>query len=119
LHVCTPLDGERIAIMDRAAKEFVGTHDFASYMAQGSDITDTVRTVYGASVVREGDFVVFRVSANGFLYNMVRIMTGTLLAVAEGKIAPEDIAAITESRDRRRAGMTAPAHGLYLRRVVY
>jgi len=91
----------------------------ASYMASDSKIRDTVRTVYEAEVTRRGDMLIFRVSADGFLYNMVRILTGTLIAVAEGKIGPEDIAAITAAKDRRLAGITVPAHGLFLNRVVY
>ena len=79
----------------------------------------TVRTVYSASVVRDGDVVKFAVRGNGFLYNMVRIMTGTLLAVGEGKIYPEEIPQITDSLDRKRAGSTAPACGLYLNDVEY
>jgi tRNA pseudouridine38-40 synthase len=113
------IDDASLERMKQAAAHFVGKHDFAAYMASGSDIKDTVRTVFDAEVTREGDFVIFRVSADGFLYNMVRIFTGTLLAVAEGKISPKDIVDITLSKDRKKAGMTAPARGLYLNRVVY
>ena len=114
-----PISAERIEAMNAAANLFVGTHDFASYMATGSKIKDTVRTVLYADVTEEGNIVTFRVAADGFLYNMVRIMAGTLLDVARGSILPTDITEITESRDRRRAGATAPAHGLYLNRVSY
>ena len=110
------LDVER---MNEAAQMFVGEHDFATYMAAGSKVGATVRTVYSASVVRDGDVVKFAVRGNGFLYNMVRIMTGTLLAVGEGKISPEEIPQITEILDRKRAGSTAPACGLYLNDVEY
>jgi tRNA pseudouridine38-40 synthase len=72
-----------------------------------------------AQVYREGDFIIFKVAADGFLYNMVRIMTGTLLLVAQGKIAPCDIEKITESGDRKNAGSTVPACGLYLNKVEY
>ncbi len=105
--------------MNRAALAFCGTHDFISYMSHGGNVSDTVRTVYHAGVERNGDFVEFRISANGFLYNMVRIMAGTLLYVAEGKICPEDINQITEAKNRTAAGFTAPASGLFLHRVVY
>ncbi len=105
--------------MDRAAAYLVGRHDFASYMAAGSKISDTVRTVDAARVTREGELAVFRVCADGFLYNMVRIMTGTLVAVGEGKLAPEAIADITNAADRSAAGVTAPAEGLFLNRVTY
>ena len=110
------LDTEK---MNAAAQMFVGEQDFASYMAVGSKVESTVRTIYSASVTRDGDMICFAVSGNGFLYNMVRIMTGTLLAVGEGKIAPEDIPTITASLDRTRAGSTAPACGLYLNCVEY
>ncbi len=105
--------------MNEAASHFVGTHDFASYMSSGSDIKDTVRTVYRAEVSREGDMVIFRISADGFLYNMVRILTGTLIAVAEGRILPSDIDAVTAAKDRSLAGVTVPAKGLYLNYVRY
>ena len=105
--------------MDAAARMFVGTHDFSSYMASDTKVRDTVRTVYDARVLRNGDVVEFYVSANGFLYNMVRIFTGTLISVAEDKILAEDIPKITESKDRRQAGMTVPAQGLFLNKVIY
>ncbi len=105
--------------MDEAAKKFVGEQDFAAYMASGSKVESTVRCIYSASVLREGDLISFSVKGNGFLYNMVRIMAGTLLSVGEGKISPEDIPKITSSLDRTKAGSTAPACGLYLNRVEY
>lgn len=118
-HYPRHIDDECVLRMNEAAKAFVGKHDFASYMASGSDIKDTNRTVFEAEVKREGDFIIFRVSADGFLYNMVRIFTGTLIGVAEGRISPDDIPQITEAKDRSLAGVTAPAKGLYLNRVVY
>lgn len=118
-HYPRGLDDAAIVRMNEGAARLVGRHDFASYMASGSDIEDTVRRIFEAEVTRNGDFVEFRVSADGFLYNMVRILTGTLIAIAEGKISPEDIDGITAARDRKRAGVTAPAKGLYLNRVVY
>ena len=105
--------------MNEAAKHFCGEHYFDSYMAQGSKIVDTRRCVKYAEVTKEGDTVIFKVAADGFLYNMVRIMCGTLLLVASGKISPEEIDAITDSRDRSRAGMTVPPQGLYLNKVEY
>lgn len=119
-HCPKPIDDEGIRRMNLAATGWIGTHDFASYMAVGSKITDSVRTVFEAEVTTDGAGVItFRVSANGFLYNMVRIFVGTLLDVAYGKCSPEDVAAITAACDRSMAGQTAPAHGLYLNRVVY
>ena len=105
--------------MDLGAKAFIGRHDFSSFMAAGSDIKDTVRTVTAASVVREGSTVVFRVSADGFLYNMVRIMTGTLVRIGEGKASATDVQKVISARDRSAAGVTAPAEGLFLNKVVY
>ena len=105
--------------MNLACQAFLGEHDFTSFMAQGSKVTSTVRCIHSASVTREGDLVTFTVSANGFLYNMVRIMAGTLISVAEGKISHEDIPQILTAGDRSRAGSTLPACGLYLNRVVY
>jgi len=109
------LDVER---MKRAAKEFVGKHDFRAFMATGSKIEDTVRTVFSAEVETEGDTLVFKVCADGFLYNMVRIMMGTLVDIGRGKI-DLSVTEIIESLDRNRAGVTAPPHGLYLWRVDY
>ena len=105
--------------MNRAAAYFVGKQNFAAYMAQGSTVATTVRTIKSASVEREGEMLIFRVSADGFLYNMVRILAGTLIDVGLGKIDPDDIPAITASCDRSRSGMTVPACGLYLNRVLY
>ncbi len=105
--------------MQAAAERLCGTHDFSSYMAQGSKITDPVRTIYLSRVERAGDLILYRVRANGFLYHMVRILAGTLVEVALGKIDPDQITEITGSRDRSRAGRTMPACGLCLERVFY
>ena len=110
-----PLDEKR---MDECAKEFVGTHDFAAFMAAGSKITDTRRTVFDFTVAREGDLVTFTVSADGFLYNMVRIMVGTLLDAGLGKTGPAQIRALLDGAGRSEAGATVPAHGLYLQRIL-
>ena len=118
-HIPQKLSDDAVDRMNRAAQYFCGRHDFASYMAQGSKIVDTNREVKYASVYRENSFVVFKVAADGFLYNMVRIMTGTLLLVAQGKIEPEDIVAITEGKASKNAGNTVPACGLYLNKVEY
>ena len=118
-HYPRVLDDKAVESMNAAASKYIGTHDFSAFMAQGSNVSTTVRTVAFASVVKVGNEIIFRVAADGFLYNMVRIMTGTLIAVGEGKIAPDDIEKIIESRDRSNAGMTAPAQGLYLNKVVY
>lgn len=110
------LDAE---IMNEAAQYLVGKHDFKAFMASGSKIEDTVREIYSCSVTREGDNITVSVRGNGFLYNMVRIIVGTLIAVSDGKIEKTDIAKIVESKDRKNAGPTAPAEGLYLYDVKY
>ncbi len=106
-------------LLNGAAQAFLGTHDFRGFMASGSDIADTHRTVRSVSVFRSSDLVHIRISADGFLYNMVRIFVGTLLFVNEGKILASDLPAIIDAADRSRAGMTVPAHGLYLNRVTF
>ncbi len=116
VHINRPLDEQAL---DRAAKDLLGTHDFAAFCASGSSVEDTVRTVTHAAVRREGELVIFSVAADGFLYNMVRIMVGTLLDMATGRIAYDAIPAILASCDREQAGTTAPAHGLYLQEVYY
>lgn len=109
----------KLELMNAAAQCFVGEHDFTSFMAAGSKITDPVREIYSAKVEREGELITFTVSGNGFLYNMVRIMVGTLMYVSDNDLPPEHITAVIEARDRHAAGITVPAHGLYLNRVFY
>ena len=116
LHWKYPLDENA---MDAAARQFIGTHDFAAFCSAGGSVEDTVRTITAASVAREGALVTFSVTGGGFLYNMVRIMTGTLLEVSRGALAPSDIPRILAGRDRAAAGPTAPPHGLYLDAVFY
>lgn len=118
-HCPKPIDEEALLRMQKAAEAFVGKHDFASFMAADSKIKDSVRTVIDASVVRQGDLIIFKISADGFLYNMVRIFTGTLVDVAYGRIDPTDIVNIIGSRDRSKAGVTAPPQGLFLNKVKY
>ncbi len=110
------LDAE---IMNEAAQYLVGKHDFRAFMASGSKIEDTVREIYSCTVTRNGDNITVAVRGNGFLYNMVRIIVGTLIAVSEGKIDKNDITKIIESTDRKNAGPTAPAQGLFLYDVKY
>ena len=118
-YVPRAIGGEALERMQRAAANYVGKHDFSAFMAQGSSVSTTVREVFYAEVEKIGDEIIFRVAADGFLYNMVRIMAGTLISVAEGRIEPDAIGDIIESRSRDRAGMTAAACGLYLNKVVY
>ena len=107
------------AYLNRAAHMFVGTHDFAAVRSVGTQTKTTVRTIYWCDVSRSGELLELRVCANGFLYNMVRAITGTGLYAAEGKFRPEDIPAILESGDRTAAGPTVPPGGLYLTRLWY
>lgn len=116
LHYKYPLDEK---FLDSQAKQFIGTHDFSSFCAAGSSVEDTVRTVVNASVERNGDEVIFRVEANGFLYNMVRIMTGTLIDISRGRIPENSVPQIIEAKNRFAAGYTAPARGLYLNKIHY
>ena len=114
-----PITDDGLLLMKQASKHFIGKMDFSTFMSEGSDMEDTVRNVTALSVERIGDLIEVRISADGFLYNMVRIIVGTLTEVAFGRISPDDIPEIISSRDRSRAGMTAPADGLFLNKVVY
>ena len=117
LQVKYPID---TALLDRCAQEFVGTHDFRGFCSAGAKPTDNyTRTIYRAGVRREGDLVTFTVVGDGFLYNMVRIMVGTLLLAPQGKLKEGDVTAILASQEREQAGITAAAEGLYLNRVSY
>ena len=100
--------------MNRAAKYLVGAHDFKSFCAVGAQVFTTVRTIYEADFRKEGDYLIFRISGNGFLFNMVRIIVGTLLEIGRGNMEPEEINRILEALDRQKAGPTAPARGLLL-----
>jgi len=113
------VDERGISKMKEAAAHILGKHDFSAFMSEGSDTEDTVRTVFSLDVEKNGDLIEIRISADGFLYNMVRIIVGTLIEVAFGRFSPGSISDIIESKDRKKAGMTAPADGLYLNRVKY
>jgi len=114
-----PISDSALEKMKLAAAYIVGKRDFAAFMAEGSDVSDTVREVFYLNIVRNGDYIEIRICADGFLYNMVRIIVGTLTEVAYGRIMPEEIEKIIASGDRKKAGMTAPASGLYLNAVNY
>lgn len=109
-----PLEVER---MSRAAAYLVGEHDFASFCSAGSQAETTIRTIYSLDVARDGEEIVIRVTGNGFLYNMVRIIAGTLMEAGSGRMEPEEIPKILEARDRAAAGPTAPACGLVLKEL--
>jgi tRNA pseudouridine38-40 synthase len=111
-----PCDLDRLRA---AAKEFVGTHDFTSFANVKEEREDAVRTIYRLDVVEQKGGVRLEFEGDGFLYKMVRNITGTLLEVAAGKRKPEDIRALFQLRDRREAGPAAPPHGLFLMQVHY
>lgn len=108
-----------ISKMKKAAEAFLGTHDFVGFAASGFTVKTTVREIYSLDIDKEGDIIKITVTGDGFLYNMVRIMAGTLAFVGCGKIAAEDMADIIASKDRNRAGITAPPQGLFLTEVYY
>ena len=117
LHYWYNLDEEKL---NRAAQAFVGRHDFTSFCTlDARKMGDMVRTIEYCNVYREGPMVFMKVKADGFLYNMVKIMVGTLLKVAQGKIQEEDIPYIIEAKNRQKAGPKAQAQGLYLNKVFY
>ena len=105
--------------MREASKFFLGTHDFTSFCSAKTEVEDKIRIIETIDFIMEGNLLTLRFVGNGFLYNMVRILVGTLLAVGSGDMKPEEIPVILEKKDRRFAGKTAPAHGLYLWKVFY
>jgi len=105
--------------MKEAAKFFEGEHDFKAFKSSGTSGKNSVRTIYKAEVRTDGERILIELTGNGFLYNMVRIISGTLLDVGLGKIEPSEIEDIINSKDRTIAGKTLPAHGLYLVKVNY
>ena len=111
MHRWQPLDVEAMA---HAASLLVGTHDFASFARPGHRRENTVRTILACDVSRRGPRLIIGVEGTGFLWNMVRIIAGTLIEVGIGRFAPDDVAKMLAARDRQAAGPTAPAHGLYL-----
>lgn len=116
-HVFYPLD---VDAMEQGAKHFLGMNDFKAFMASGSSVKTTVRTISDISISSFPDpTLALEIAGDGFLYNMVRIIAGTLVEVGYGKIRPQDIPDIIISGDRKKAGKTAPAHGLYLMEVYY
>ena len=115
-HIPQKLDIEK---MKEAAKYFEGEHDFKAFKASGTSSKSSVRAIYRADVAEGEGKIKIELTGNGFLYNMVRIISGTLVDVGLGKIKAEDIPNIIESKDRTKAGKTLPAHGLYLVEVKY
>ena len=108
-----------IDLMRRAAAAFEGTHDFRAVRSVGTETRTTVRTIHWCQAEQDGDLITVRVCADGFLYNMVRAIVGTLVYASYGKLTPEEIPALLEKGDRRLTGPTMPPQGLYLNRVWY
>lgn len=107
-----------LAAMERTAGVLVGRHDFSAFRAAGCQAEHPVRTVYALTLARRGDLITIRVSADAFLYHMVRNLVGTLVEVGRGRMTPAQVRRVLRTRDRTQAGPTAPAEGLYLERIV-
>ena len=105
--------------MKKAAQYLVGTHDFVSFCNVRTDVEDTVRTIYSLDILPVGDEITIRIQGNGFLYNMVRIIVGTLVRVGRGFYTPEQVQEILEAKNRKAAGVTAPPQGLFLVGIEY
>ncbi|MDL2235277.1 tRNA pseudouridine(38-40) synthase TruA [Christensenellaceae bacterium OttesenSCG-928-L17] len=116
LHVHGALDE---AAMQAEAEAVLGTHDFLAFMAAGTTLENTTRTIFRSEWTRLDDMLYYDVEGSGFLYNMVRILAGTMLAVGKGTLPPGTLLRALQNRSRADAGPTAPAHGLMLMRVVY
>ncbi len=108
-----------VSKMKEAIKYFIGEHDFKAFKASGTSSKSSVRTIYEATVYKKDDRIYIELTGNGFLYNMVRIIAGTLVEVGKCKIRPEEIPSIIQSKDRTKAGKTLPPQGLYLVKVEY
>lgn len=116
-HYKFPID---VDLLNKACKSYIGKHDYTSFCTlDNRKMGDMERTVYNFEVERQGDMVIMTVEADGFLYNMVRIMVGTLMRIAQGKFTSDCIEGIINAKDRTKAGPTAPACGLYLNKVNY
>jgi tRNA pseudouridine38-40 synthase len=105
--------------MRKAASYLVGEHDFVSFCNVRTDVENTVRTITALDIIENGNEITIRITGNGFLYNMVRIIVGTLIRVGRGFYTPEKVKEILEAKDRKAAGVTAPAHGLMLMEIKY
>lgn len=115
-HVGYKLDIEN---MKKACAYILGEHDFSAFKSNGGSTLNSIRTVYSLDIVKEDDYITVSIEGNGFLYNMVRIIVGTLIEVGRGRINPDDIKDIIESKNRQKAGITAKPYGLYLEKVYY
>lgn len=114
-HVKYDLDLKK---MCEEAKSLIGEHDFKGFMSSGSSVNDTIRTIYDITLQKQDNLIILEVEGNGFLYNMVRIIVGTLVDIGRGRIK-ESLKNIIDSKERGMCGHTAPAHGLFLKKVDY
>ncbi|WP_310179140.1 tRNA pseudouridine(38-40) synthase TruA [Neobacillus niacini] len=105
--------------MREAIPYLLGTHDFTSFCSAKTEVEDKIRTIESIEITADQDMIIFRFVGNGFLYNMVRILVGTMLEVGSGDRKPSDLLQVLQAKDRKLAGKTAPAHGLYLWKVFY
>ena len=105
--------------MKKAIKHFEGEHDFKGFKASGTSSKSSIREIYKTSIKKEDERIIIELTGNGFLYNMVRIIVGTLVDVGLGKIKSEQIPEIINSKDRTKAGKTLPPYALYLVKVEY
>ncbi len=108
-----------VSLMNEAAKQFIGEYDFSAFCASGAQVASKVREIYSASVEKNEDFIIFKVCGNGFLYNMVRIMVGTVLDIGLHRKKIDVIPEALATQNRHLVGRTAPASGLYLKNVFY
>ena len=108
-----------IDLMKEACKEFIGTYDFSAFKSSGSSVKSSIRTITDLHIIEENNIIKINVTGDGFLYNMVRIIVGTLIMVGNKKIDPKDIKGIIESKDRKKAGFCVPPQGLTLEKVYY
>lgn len=115
-HIREPLD---LYSMQQAAESFKGSHDFSAFCSSGHSVLTYTRTIFSSLWMVDGECLIYRVWGNGFLYNMVRIMAGTMVEVGMRKRPAQDIARLLELKDRKQAGITAPPQGLYLVKVHY
>ncbi|EYE87729.1 tRNA pseudouridine synthase A [Fervidicella metallireducens AeB] len=115
-HCKYDLDFEK---MKKASKYFLGTHDFSAFKSTGSSVKTSIRTISDIELIKDEEIIKLYIEGDGFLYNMVRIIAGTLIDVGRGRISCDSIEDIIRSKDRKRAGQTAPASGLCLERVYY
>ena len=115
-HIANPLDVDQ---MRMAATLFLGRHDFSAFRSTGSSVKSSKRTIKGISLTKEDEIISFEITGDGFLYNMVRIIAGTLVEVGLGKRTVNSVMEAIDSRDRTKAGKTAPPYGLYLVEVYY